>query len=123
MSEYQRNSDKGLVDFKSEEVVFVANAQSDEWPGDIASDIFGFVDVQSFGLFGHWFGGLGKVGWFFNNFVLSGRLRAFAVFGCHHYDRRSNSKEKQVCASSWRSLVISCGSLKSQAFWRYILTS
>jgi hypothetical protein len=84
VSEYQRNRDDIMVDFKSKKVVFVSNAQSDKWPGDIASDVFWFVDVQSFGLVGHWFGGWGGVGGFFNDFESFGRLRAFAVFGCHH---------------------------------------
>lgn len=65
-------------------MVFVSKGQSDEWPGDIASDIFGFVDVQSFGLAGHWFGGLGRVGRLFNNFELFGLFRAFAVLFGHH---------------------------------------
>lgn len=84
MSEYQRNTNELLVEFQSEKMVFVSKGQSDERPGDIASDVFGFVDVQSFGLFGHWLGGLGRVGRLFNNFELFGLFRAFAVFGCHH---------------------------------------
>jgi hypothetical protein len=82
--EYQRDTNEPLVEFQSEKMVFVSKGQSDEWPGDIASDIFGFVDVQSFGLVGHWFVGLGRVGGFFNNFELFGLFRAFAVLFGHH---------------------------------------
>ena len=113
MPEYQRDTDKLFVDFKAEEVISKAKGPSDECPGDIASDIFGFVDVQSFG-FAHWLWV-----WFFNKwgffFGFFSDTWPFAVFGCHHWVRRSNWKEKQVCASSWRAFVIAWGSLKSQA--------